>query len=343
MEAIQAAGDYSEFPGVRPACQAEAEHYNQRIMDSAPTAPVCGRVGVPIPRHRKLGVCGGQIPLQPIISPRDHYLLSPSMLPALIPLSPASYDDFGATCAVEMTPPPPVSSGKYCSPYNQSMSVFAEMRASLNQPTAAPRWTVYSDPAYSLPEDAQTSQHGQASLNQPTAAPRWNVYSDPAYSLPEDAQTSPNDVRRLNAHGEAPGSLILLPASRSASSLNVATSTNANSTCAPENESDSTEAGEATQCRCSTFHSYFSSTTPSRSLQASTWMAALEAKKLKTQKLACFFCRGRKIACVPIKKGRGGIGEGKKEIRAACSQCQDRGIECQYPARSRRGMWKKKE
>ncbi|KAJ7900746.1 hypothetical protein B0H14DRAFT_3852447 [Mycena olivaceomarginata] len=196
MEAIQAAGDYSEFPGVRPACQAEAEHYNQRILDSAPPLQSAGGPSYP---------------------PRDHYLLSPSMLPALIPLSPASYDDFGATCAVDMTPPPPVSSGKYCSPYNQSMSVFAEMRASLNQPTAAPRWTVYSDPAYSLPEDAQTSQHGQASLNQPTAAPRWNVYSDPAYSLPEDAQTSPNDVRRLNAHGEAPGPLILLPASRSAS------------------------------------------------------------------------------------------------------------------------------
>jgi hypothetical protein len=44
------------------------------------------------------------------------------------------------------------------------------------------------------------------------------------------------------------------------------------------------------------------------------------------------FCRGRKIACGPPLKD----GDGK-----SCNQCQRRGLRCQYPTESRRGMRKK--
>ncbi|KAJ7364389.1 hypothetical protein DFH08DRAFT_272790 [Mycena albidolilacea] len=46
--------------------------------------------------------------------------------------------------------------------------------------------------------------------------------------------------------------------------------------------------------------------------------------------LPCLFCRGRKIACTPLTGW-------------SCSQCLRRGLECEYPAESRRGMRKKKK
>ncbi|KAI0301036.1 hypothetical protein B0F90DRAFT_1587415, partial [Multifurca ochricompacta] len=45
--------------------------------------------------------------------------------------------------------------------------------------------------------------------------------------------------------------------------------------------------------------------------------------------LACFFCRGRKIACHPKSEG----GEDR-----TCSQCAKRHLRCQYPLTSRRGQ-----
>ncbi|KAJ7255704.1 hypothetical protein C8J57DRAFT_1721720 [Mycena rebaudengoi] len=51
--------------------------------------------------------------------------------------------------------------------------------------------------------------------------------------------------------------------------------------------------------------------------------------------LACLFCRGRKIACGPP------VG-GSVESVGSCNQCQRRGLKCEYPAESRRGMRKKK-
>ncbi|KAJ7856445.1 hypothetical protein B0H14DRAFT_2752719 [Mycena olivaceomarginata] len=45
--------------------------------------------------------------------------------------------------------------------------------------------------------------------------------------------------------------------------------------------------------------------------------------------LACLFCRGRSIACTP-------------STGWSCSQCLRRGLECEYPAESRRGMRKRK-
>ncbi|KAH8996516.1 hypothetical protein EDB86DRAFT_1009092 [Lactarius hatsudake] len=47
--------------------------------------------------------------------------------------------------------------------------------------------------------------------------------------------------------------------------------------------------------------------------------------------LACFFCRGRKIACHPKNDG----GEDR-----TCTQCAKRRLECKYPQTSRRGQRK---
>ncbi|KAK0464967.1 uncharacterized protein EV420DRAFT_1475234 [Desarmillaria tabescens] len=49
--------------------------------------------------------------------------------------------------------------------------------------------------------------------------------------------------------------------------------------------------------------------------------------------LACFFCRGRKIAC--------GAPEPDNPDRT-CNQCHRRSLKCEYPKESRRGMRKKK-
>ncbi|KAF9010361.1 hypothetical protein BDZ89DRAFT_1078161 [Hymenopellis radicata] len=56
-----------------------------------------------------------------------------------------------------------------------------------------------------------------------------------------------------------------------------------------------------------------------------------EDKKQPT--LACFFCRGRKIAC--------GAPEPDNPDRT-CNQCSRRKLKCEYPKESRRGMRKKK-
>jgi len=53
----------------------------------------------------------------------------------------------------------------------------------------------------------------------------------------------------------------------------------------------------------------------------------------KKPRLACLFCRGRKIACGPPLPG---------SIRKTCNQCRKRSLQCQYPLESRRGMRKKK-
>nr|GAT57519.1 predicted protein [Mycena chlorophos] len=50
--------------------------------------------------------------------------------------------------------------------------------------------------------------------------------------------------------------------------------------------------------------------------------------------LACLFCRGRKIACGPPMKEPG-------LPQDACNQCQRRGLTCEYPIESRRGMRRK--
>jgi hypothetical protein len=47
--------------------------------------------------------------------------------------------------------------------------------------------------------------------------------------------------------------------------------------------------------------------------------------------LACYFCRGRKIACHPRNDG----GEDR-----TCTQCAKRRLECKYPHISRRGQRK---
>ncbi|KAF9486716.1 hypothetical protein BDN71DRAFT_1425770, partial [Pleurotus eryngii] len=52
----------------------------------------------------------------------------------------------------------------------------------------------------------------------------------------------------------------------------------------------------------------------------------------KPLKLACLFCRGRKIACGPPLPG-------SKD--RTCKQCQRRSLKCEYPLESRRGMRKK--
>ncbi|KAJ7266367.1 hypothetical protein B0H12DRAFT_1000732, partial [Mycena haematopus] len=48
----------------------------------------------------------------------------------------------------------------------------------------------------------------------------------------------------------------------------------------------------------------------------------------KKQTLACFFCRSRKIACVPKP-----VDETKDR-----PQCEKRGLECKYPKESKRGQ-----
>ncbi|KAA1472938.1 hypothetical protein DENSPDRAFT_765553, partial [Dentipellis sp. KUC8613] len=45
--------------------------------------------------------------------------------------------------------------------------------------------------------------------------------------------------------------------------------------------------------------------------------------------LACFFCRGRKIACTPPKPGN---------PDRTCNQCERRNLICEYPLVSRRGQ-----
>ncbi|KAF8549573.1 hypothetical protein OG21DRAFT_1421076, partial [Imleria badia] len=51
----------------------------------------------------------------------------------------------------------------------------------------------------------------------------------------------------------------------------------------------------------------------------------------KKPMLACFFCRGRKIACGPPQPGS----EDK-----TCNQCARRHLTCKYPLESRRGVRK---
>ncbi|THV05981.1 hypothetical protein K435DRAFT_789731 [Dendrothele bispora CBS 962.96] len=53
----------------------------------------------------------------------------------------------------------------------------------------------------------------------------------------------------------------------------------------------------------------------------------------KSLALACFFCRGRKIAC-----GR----QDPNSSDRTCNQCFRRSLKCEYPTESRRGMRKKK-
>ncbi|KAK7468744.1 hypothetical protein VKT23_003247 [Stygiomarasmius scandens] len=53
----------------------------------------------------------------------------------------------------------------------------------------------------------------------------------------------------------------------------------------------------------------------------------------KSLALACFFCRGRKIAC-----GR----QDPNSPDRTCNQCFRRSLKCEYPTESRRGMRKKK-
>ncbi|KAJ7614031.1 hypothetical protein FB45DRAFT_260870 [Roridomyces roridus] len=50
--------------------------------------------------------------------------------------------------------------------------------------------------------------------------------------------------------------------------------------------------------------------------------------------LACLFCRDRKIACGPPIGGASQVG---------CNQCQRRGLKCEYPMESLRGMRKKRK
>ncbi|TFK63324.1 hypothetical protein BDN72DRAFT_776012, partial [Pluteus cervinus] len=55
-----------------------------------------------------------------------------------------------------------------------------------------------------------------------------------------------------------------------------------------------------------------------------------EPKKLP---MACFFCRGRKIACGPPAPGT--------KVKT-CDQCQRRSLNCVLPTENRRGKRKKK-
>ncbi|KAF5375136.1 hypothetical protein D9758_000418 [Tetrapyrgos nigripes] len=57
------------------------------------------------------------------------------------------------------------------------------------------------------------------------------------------------------------------------------------------------------------------------------------AQEKKSLALACFFCRGRKIAC-----GR----QDPNSPDRTCNQCYRRSLKCEYPTESRRGMRKKK-
>ncbi|KAJ3754432.1 hypothetical protein EV360DRAFT_86855 [Lentinula raphanica] len=53
----------------------------------------------------------------------------------------------------------------------------------------------------------------------------------------------------------------------------------------------------------------------------------------KSLALACFFCRGRKIACGP---------QDPNSADRTCNQCRRRSLKCEYPTESRRGMRKRK-
>ncbi|KAK7059104.1 hypothetical protein VNI00_001729 [Paramarasmius palmivorus] len=53
----------------------------------------------------------------------------------------------------------------------------------------------------------------------------------------------------------------------------------------------------------------------------------------KSLALACFFCRGRKIACGP---------QDPNSPDRTCGQCHRRSLKCEYPTESRRGMRKRK-
>ncbi|KAJ3750588.1 hypothetical protein DFH05DRAFT_1518729 [Lentinula detonsa] len=53
----------------------------------------------------------------------------------------------------------------------------------------------------------------------------------------------------------------------------------------------------------------------------------------KSLALACFFCRGRKIACGP---------QDPNSADRTCNQCRRRSLVCEYPTESRRGMRKRK-
>ncbi|KAJ3928314.1 MAG: hypothetical protein NXY57DRAFT_1021757 [Lentinula lateritia] len=53
----------------------------------------------------------------------------------------------------------------------------------------------------------------------------------------------------------------------------------------------------------------------------------------KSLALACFFCRGRKIACGP---------QDPNSADRTCNQCHRRSLKCEYPTESRRGMRKRK-
>ncbi|KAF9021741.1 hypothetical protein BDZ89DRAFT_1198342 [Hymenopellis radicata] len=54
--------------------------------------------------------------------------------------------------------------------------------------------------------------------------------------------------------------------------------------------------------------------------------------RMASSYLACFFCRGRKIACGRPMDG---------SLDMTCNQCSRRGIACQYPTTSRRGQHKR--
>ncbi|KAF8915111.1 hypothetical protein CPB85DRAFT_1295717 [Mucidula mucida] len=54
--------------------------------------------------------------------------------------------------------------------------------------------------------------------------------------------------------------------------------------------------------------------------------------RMASNYLACFFCRGRKIACGRPMDG---------SLDMTCNQCSRRGIECRYPTTSRRGQHKR--
>ncbi|KAJ8083834.1 hypothetical protein PM082_002600 [Marasmius tenuissimus] len=58
-----------------------------------------------------------------------------------------------------------------------------------------------------------------------------------------------------------------------------------------------------------------------------------QSNEKKNLALACFFCRGRKIACGP---------HDPTSSDRTCGQCHRRSLKCEYPTESRRGMRKKK-
>ncbi|ESK98059.1 hypothetical protein Moror_495 [Moniliophthora roreri MCA 2997] len=58
-----------------------------------------------------------------------------------------------------------------------------------------------------------------------------------------------------------------------------------------------------------------------------------QSSEKKSLALACFFCRGRKIACGP---------QDPNSPDRTCGQCHRRSLKCEYPTESRRGMRKRK-